>query len=272
MPALRPWVFPGPTRSMMPTPSWPGMNGGDGLTGQSPRAAWMSVWQRPQVSMRTRTCSGPGSGTGHLLDGERLIEAVDDGGLHDGTSRVWEPDLVTIPRNRDVGHRGRTRGALRSCPHASAGWCRMVGCPRTARFAAHADDTQAPTGDAVPEVRAEPADARPRGRGDRPAGHRSARDARPQDRQAEDDPGRQRPGGRRRPFLDRGRARRPKRLRAEHPGRLPGAPQGREALAHGHGARAHGRRPVAEAGVDAEQERERGPSLRNRSADDPDRP
>ena len=49
---------------MMPTPSWPGMNGGDGLTGHSPRAAWMSVWQSPQVSMRTSTCPAPGSGIG----------------------------------------------------------------------------------------------------------------------------------------------------------------------------------------------------------------
>ena len=37
----------------MPTPSWPGMNGAVGLTGQSPRAAWMSVWQMPDASMRT---------------------------------------------------------------------------------------------------------------------------------------------------------------------------------------------------------------------------
>jgi len=45
----------GPTASTMPTPSWPGMNGGVGLTGQSPRQAWMSVWHRPDASMRTRT-------------------------------------------------------------------------------------------------------------------------------------------------------------------------------------------------------------------------
>jgi hypothetical protein len=31
------------------------MNGGDGLTGQSPLAAWMSVWQSPEVSTRTTT-------------------------------------------------------------------------------------------------------------------------------------------------------------------------------------------------------------------------
>ena len=70
---------------MTPTPSWPGMNGGDGLTGHSPRAAWMSVWHRPQVSMRTSTCSGPGSGLGELLDLQWVIEAADDGGSHEMT-------------------------------------------------------------------------------------------------------------------------------------------------------------------------------------------
>ena len=46
-------VTPEPTSSTVPIPSWPGMNGGDGLTGQSPWAAWMSVWQSPEVSIRT---------------------------------------------------------------------------------------------------------------------------------------------------------------------------------------------------------------------------
>src|SRR3954452_14430421 len=64
MPTSRPCTAPGPTASIMPTPSCPGMNGSVGLTGHSPRAAWMSVWQRPEASMRTSTCSGPGSGVG----------------------------------------------------------------------------------------------------------------------------------------------------------------------------------------------------------------
>ena len=70
----------------MPTPSCPGMNGGEGLTGHSPRAAWMSVWHRPEVSMRTSTCSGPGSGLGtsSMLSGRSKL--VDDGGLHDSRS------------------------------------------------------------------------------------------------------------------------------------------------------------------------------------------
>ena len=33
----------------------PGMKGGVGLTGQSPWAAWTSVWQRPDASTFTRT-------------------------------------------------------------------------------------------------------------------------------------------------------------------------------------------------------------------------
>src|SRR4029450_4132119 len=40
------------------------MKGGVGLTGQSPCAAWMSVWHRPAVSTLTRTSPGPGSGFG----------------------------------------------------------------------------------------------------------------------------------------------------------------------------------------------------------------
>ena len=34
------------------------------LTGQSPRAAWMSVWHSPLASILTSTCPGPGRGTG----------------------------------------------------------------------------------------------------------------------------------------------------------------------------------------------------------------
>jgi hypothetical protein len=40
------------------------MNGGFGFTGHSPRAAWMSVWHRPDVSILTRTCPASGSGIG----------------------------------------------------------------------------------------------------------------------------------------------------------------------------------------------------------------
>jgi hypothetical protein len=41
-----------------------GMNGGEGLIGQSPCAAWMSVWQRPHASTFTRTCPAASAGIG----------------------------------------------------------------------------------------------------------------------------------------------------------------------------------------------------------------
>ena len=55
------------------------MNGGVGLTGQSPWAAWMSVWHSPLASMRTRTSPGPGSGIGRSLVEPVLQRADRDG-------------------------------------------------------------------------------------------------------------------------------------------------------------------------------------------------
>ena len=55
---------PDPSASTIPTPSWPGISGRGGLIGQSPCAAWMSVWQRPQASIRTSTWPSLGSGLG----------------------------------------------------------------------------------------------------------------------------------------------------------------------------------------------------------------
>ena len=40
------------------------MNGGFGLTGQSPSAACRSVWQTPDAWILTWISPGPGSGTG----------------------------------------------------------------------------------------------------------------------------------------------------------------------------------------------------------------
>ena len=68
----------------MPTPSWPGMNGGEGLIGQSPFAAWMSVWHRPHASTLTRTCPGTEFRHRDLLDGQRAAEVVDDRGTVGG--------------------------------------------------------------------------------------------------------------------------------------------------------------------------------------------
>src|SRR5277367_3249542 len=57
-------VTPSPVEYTMPTPSWPGTNGGVGVTGQSPWAAWMSVWHRPDASIRMATWPGRGPGIG----------------------------------------------------------------------------------------------------------------------------------------------------------------------------------------------------------------
>src|SRR5512132_1115428 len=57
-------VTAAPVSTTMPTPSCPGINGGDGLAGQSPCAAWMSVWHRPVASTLTRTCPGSSAGGG----------------------------------------------------------------------------------------------------------------------------------------------------------------------------------------------------------------
>src|SRR5690625_939343 len=51
-----------PTATTVPTPSWPGMNGAVGLTGQSPLAACRSVWHTPLYSTLTRASKGPGVG------------------------------------------------------------------------------------------------------------------------------------------------------------------------------------------------------------------
>src|SRR5689334_13477389 len=58
------WSTPSPRSTTVPTPSWPGTSGIFGLTGQSPRAAWMSVWHRPDASIWTTTCPWPGAGRG----------------------------------------------------------------------------------------------------------------------------------------------------------------------------------------------------------------
>src|SRR6516225_8940746 len=47
------WPTSAPTANTWPTPSWPGMNGRRGFTGQSPSAACKSVWQTPQASILT---------------------------------------------------------------------------------------------------------------------------------------------------------------------------------------------------------------------------
>ena len=55
-------------------PSCPGTNGGDGLTGQSPCAAWMSVWQSPEVSTFTTISPGPATGFGISLSASGAVK------------------------------------------------------------------------------------------------------------------------------------------------------------------------------------------------------
>src|SRR3984957_17171198 len=92
-------VTPAPSFSIWPMPSWPGLNGGTGRTGQSPYAAWVSVGAQPLDAMRTSTSPGPGSGTGTswISSGAwksmttaafmALLRSVGDGPEPDGAAR-----------------------------------------------------------------------------------------------------------------------------------------------------------------------------------------
>ena len=74
--------MPGAERSTMPTPSWPGMNGGVRL--DRPLAAGgvdVGVAEAAGLDADEHLL-GPGLGDRHVLDLERPVEAVDDGGLH----------------------------------------------------------------------------------------------------------------------------------------------------------------------------------------------
>src|SRR6478735_6400639 len=72
---------PSPTAITVPTPSWPGISGNFGLTGQSPCAAWISVWHNPLASIFTSTCPAPGSGTSRFL--------ISSGALNAGTTAAF---------------------------------------------------------------------------------------------------------------------------------------------------------------------------------------
>src|SRR6266508_3995645 len=83
------------------------MKGRFGLTGQSPCAAWMSVWHRPEVSIRTTISPGPGSGSGTSSISSGLVKSWTTAAFMAvlRTSRVpgSGPDLV------NVGRRGRRK-------------------------------------------------------------------------------------------------------------------------------------------------------------------
>ena len=55
-----------PTADTTPAPSWPGMKGGVGFTGQSPFTACRSVWQTPDAFTLMRMLVGVTSGMGTL--------------------------------------------------------------------------------------------------------------------------------------------------------------------------------------------------------------
>src|SRR3954454_21304387 len=76
------------------------MNGGVGLTGQSPWAAWMSVWHRPQASILTRTCPAAGSGIGRSWTSRGWVKSVTTAafmGVPPGTGESLSP-LTVLPR------------------------------------------------------------------------------------------------------------------------------------------------------------------------------
>ena len=76
------WSRPRRPRARCRRPRGRARTAGAGLTGQSPCAAWMSVWHRPDASIRTTTWPGPGSGIRPLLDDQGRAELADYCGSH----------------------------------------------------------------------------------------------------------------------------------------------------------------------------------------------
>ena len=81
----------------MPTPSWPGTNGGVGFTGQSPFAAWMSVWQRPEASILTNTWPAPGSGIGRSSMTSPSLNAFTTAAFMTTSPRVISDHHLRLP-------------------------------------------------------------------------------------------------------------------------------------------------------------------------------
>src|SRR5215472_11519821 len=112
----------------VPTPSCPGTNGGAGLTGQSPFAAWMSVWHSPEATMRTVSCPGPGPGTGR--------SSITSGWPNWRTTAAFivpprslespgQPDCRRSGQGRGVGHAAcgpKVPAAPLSRPQGPAAW------------------------------------------------------------------------------------------------------------------------------------------------------
>src|SRR5450755_1444610 len=94
-------------------PSWPGTNGGMGLIGQSPRAAWMSVWHRPEVSILTRIWSLPGVGSGISFTVSAEVKSVTTAAfmvLSPSGIGVRAADWQRAGTGVDVDRRGPDRG------------------------------------------------------------------------------------------------------------------------------------------------------------------
>src|ERR1700722_6001676 len=69
-------VTPAPRATTRPMPSWPGVNGGFGFSGQSPFAACRSVWQTPQASVLISISPGPGVGMSYSRNSSGLPNAT----------------------------------------------------------------------------------------------------------------------------------------------------------------------------------------------------
>src|SRR5688572_23804117 len=78
------------------------MSGIVGLTGQSPRAAWMSVWHSPLASILTSTCPGPGWGTG--------TSRISRGAPSWGTTAAFMASPWVWVRPHSIGLGGRSAG------------------------------------------------------------------------------------------------------------------------------------------------------------------
>src|SRR5580700_3285898 len=79
------------------------MNGGVGLTGQSPWAAWMSVWHRPLDSIRTSTSPGPGSGIGRSCICRGEWKSVTTAALMVCSCQRWRKGRLRRVTRRDAG-------------------------------------------------------------------------------------------------------------------------------------------------------------------------
>ena len=119
-----------------------------GLTGQSPRAAWMSVWHRPLASILTRTWPSPGvgvstslisSGAPRLGTTAALMTALLGWDVTHPIARAPTADRPKRPARRGQTPLLPTAGRRANMPHARGrgrfGSTRAIGCTAAARSA-----------------------------------------------------------------------------------------------------------------------------------------